>query len=85
MTKQDDLEAQAANEETGYGATEEPSPGSPPQVLPDPPFQPDQPGQPPQIDPEPPDPQEPWSDPQPPEPPTPWPPELPPDPAEREI
>jgi len=83
MTKQDDLEAQAEAEETGYGATEGTSPDAPPQVLPDPALQPGQPGQPPRIEPEPPDPQDPWNDPQPPEPPTPRPPELPPEPGER--
>ncbi|HUF00858.1 MAG TPA: hypothetical protein VMN35_00405 [Gaiellaceae bacterium] len=70
MSKQDDLEAQAEEEETGYGAAAEgTSPDAPPQVHPDPALQPGQPGQPPRIEPEPPDPQQPWDDPQPPRPP----------------
>jgi len=81
MSKQDELEEQADEEETGYGAAEGTSPEAPPQVQPEPPRQPGQPGAPPQIEPEPPDPKEPWNEPEPPEPPTPRPPELPPEPG----
>lgn len=85
MTQQDDLEQQAEEEETGYGAADATSPDAPPQVQPDPALQPGQPGAPPRIEPEPPDPQEPWSEPgTSPEPPSPRrPPELPPEPQER--
>jgi len=41
----------------------------PPQILPDPPLEPNRPGEPPEIQPQPPDPQEPWNDPVPPAPP----------------
>ena len=69
MPNQNELEAHAETEETGYAPTEGSSPEGPPQVLPDPAIQPTRPGEPPQVDPEPPDPGEPWTQPEPPKPP----------------